>query len=96
MGKGYLSYTMALILQALDNGYRYGFDVMAVTGLRERDGLSGPSTPRRRRFRHFQMGAAGHRAAGAASGAKILRADTRRRPHSRRRASDSGCWSERN
>ena len=33
MGKGYLSYTMALILQALDNGYRYGFDVMAVTGL---------------------------------------------------------------
>ena len=33
MGKGYLSYTMAMILQALDNGYRYGFDVMAVTGL---------------------------------------------------------------
>ena len=33
MGKGYLSYTMALTLQALDNGYRYGFDVMAVTGL---------------------------------------------------------------
>jgi PadR family transcriptional regulator PadR len=33
MGKGYLSYTMALILQALDNGYRYGFDVMTVTGL---------------------------------------------------------------
>ena len=33
MGKGYLSYTMALILQALDNGYRYGFDVMQVTGL---------------------------------------------------------------
>jgi DNA-binding PadR family transcriptional regulator len=24
---------MALILQALDNGYRYGFDVMTVTGL---------------------------------------------------------------
>src|SRR5438128_1685794 len=33
MGKSYLSYTMALILQALDNGYRYGFDVMTVTGL---------------------------------------------------------------
>ena len=33
MGKGYFSYTMALILQALDAGYRYGFDVMAVTGL---------------------------------------------------------------
>src|ERR1051326_6208679 len=33
MGKSYLSYTMALILQALDNGYRYGFEVMTVTGL---------------------------------------------------------------
>jgi len=33
MGKEYLSFTMALILQALDNGYRYGFDVMAITGL---------------------------------------------------------------
>ena len=33
MGKGYLSYTMALILLALENGYRYGFDVMVVTGL---------------------------------------------------------------
>jgi PadR family transcriptional regulator, regulatory protein PadR len=31
--KAYLSYTMALILQALDNGYLYGFDVMTVTGL---------------------------------------------------------------
>ncbi len=29
----YLSYTMALILQALDNGYRYGFEVMQATGL---------------------------------------------------------------
>ncbi len=33
MGKGYLSYTMALILQVLEHGYRYGFDVMQVTGL---------------------------------------------------------------
>lgn len=33
MGKGYLSYTMALILQSVDNGYRYGFDIMAMTGL---------------------------------------------------------------
>jgi len=29
----YLSYTMALILQALDNGYRYGFEIMQITGL---------------------------------------------------------------
>lgn len=33
MPKGYLSYTMALILQVLDNGYRYGFEIMTVTGL---------------------------------------------------------------
>jgi DNA-binding PadR family transcriptional regulator len=33
MTKGYLSYTMALILQALENRYRYGFEVMTVTGL---------------------------------------------------------------
>lgn len=33
MGKNYLSYTMALILQVLENGYRYGFEVMTLTGL---------------------------------------------------------------
>lgn len=33
MGKGYLSYTMALILQAVEHGYRYGFDIMTITGL---------------------------------------------------------------
>lgn len=33
MGKNYLSYTMALILQAVEHGYRYGFDIMTVTGL---------------------------------------------------------------
>ncbi|HSS20585.1 MAG TPA: PadR family transcriptional regulator [Pyrinomonadaceae bacterium] len=33
MGKNYLSYTMAMILQSIDNGYRYGFDIMAITGL---------------------------------------------------------------
>src|SRR5262245_35234848 len=33
MGKESFSYTMALILQSIENGYQYGFDVMAVTGL---------------------------------------------------------------
>lgn len=33
MVRPYLSYTMALILQALDSGYRYGFDIMDITGL---------------------------------------------------------------
>ena len=33
MGKSYLSYAMTVILQALDNGYQYGFDIMDATGL---------------------------------------------------------------
>ena len=33
MKKNYLSYTMALTLQAIDSGYGYGFDIMTVTGL---------------------------------------------------------------
>lgn len=33
MSKRYLSYTMALILQAVHNGYRHGFDIMTITGL---------------------------------------------------------------
>lgn len=31
--KSYISYTAAVILQALANGYRYGFDIMDMTGL---------------------------------------------------------------
>jgi DNA-binding PadR family transcriptional regulator len=30
---GYLSFSVAVILQALDHGYRYGFDIMDITGL---------------------------------------------------------------
>ena len=33
MGKGYLSYAAAAVLQAVANGYRYGFDVIDMTGL---------------------------------------------------------------
>ena len=33
MGKSFLSFAAAAILQALDNGYQYGFDIMDVTGL---------------------------------------------------------------
>lgn len=33
MGKSYLSFSVAVILRALDNGYRYGFDIMDITGL---------------------------------------------------------------
>jgi len=31
--KNYLSYSVAVILKALDNGYQYGFDIMDITGL---------------------------------------------------------------
>ena len=33
MGKNYLSFSVAVILRALDNSYRYGFDIMDITGL---------------------------------------------------------------
>ena len=33
MAKPFLTLSSALILQAISNGYRYGFDVIAVTGL---------------------------------------------------------------
>jgi PadR family transcriptional regulator, regulatory protein PadR len=33
MGKGFLTYTTAVILQAVANGYLYGFDIIDVTGV---------------------------------------------------------------
>src|ERR1044071_10416648 len=33
MGKGFLTYASAVILQAIDNGYLYGFDIIDITGL---------------------------------------------------------------
>lgn len=33
MGKGFLSYAAAAILQAVASGYQYGFDIIDITGL---------------------------------------------------------------
>ena len=33
MGRGFLTYSTAVILQAVANGYLYGFDIIDVTGL---------------------------------------------------------------
>ena len=33
MGKTYLSFSATVILQAVANGYQYGFDIMDMTGL---------------------------------------------------------------
>ncbi|MEP7270433.1 MAG: PadR family transcriptional regulator [Acidobacteriota bacterium] len=33
MGKGFLTYSTAVILQALANGYLYGFDIIDITGV---------------------------------------------------------------
>jgi DNA-binding PadR family transcriptional regulator len=33
MGKGFLTYATAVILQAVANGYLYGFDIIDITGL---------------------------------------------------------------
>jgi PadR family transcriptional regulator PadR len=33
MAKGFLTYSTAAILQAVGNGYMYGFDIMDITGI---------------------------------------------------------------
>jgi DNA-binding PadR family transcriptional regulator len=33
MGKGFLSFAATVILQAVDNDYQYGFDIIDITGL---------------------------------------------------------------
>ncbi len=33
MGRGFLTYTTAVILQAVANGYLYGFDIIDLTGV---------------------------------------------------------------
>ena len=33
MGKGFLTYSTTVILQAVANGYRYGFDIIDLTGV---------------------------------------------------------------
>src|SRR5215475_10591876 len=33
MGKGFLTYSTAVILQAVANGYLYGFDIVDITGV---------------------------------------------------------------
>jgi len=33
MGNGYLSFAAAVVLQAVANGYLYGFDIIDITGL---------------------------------------------------------------
>lgn len=33
MGKGFLTYATAVILQAVANGYLYGFDIIDITGM---------------------------------------------------------------
>ena len=35
MGKGFLTYSSAVILQAISHGYRYGFDIIDMTGVPE-------------------------------------------------------------
>src|SRR5258708_34662657 len=48
--KPYLSTSVAIILQAIDNGYQYGFDIMDITGL-----PSGTVYPALRRLEETKM-----------------------------------------
>jgi PadR family transcriptional regulator PadR len=33
LGKGFVTYATAVIMQAVANGYRYGFDIIDITGM---------------------------------------------------------------
>jgi PadR family transcriptional regulator PadR len=33
LAKGFITYSTAVILQAVDHGYRYGFDIIDITGM---------------------------------------------------------------
>ena len=48
--KPYLSTSAAIVLQAIDNGYQYGFDIMDITGL-----PSGTVYPALRRLEEMRM-----------------------------------------
>src|SRR5437764_13022766 len=50
MAAAYLSYSATAILQAVANGYQYGFDIMDVTGL-----PSGTVYPALRRLEHADL-----------------------------------------
>ncbi len=81
MKKNYLSYTMALTLQAIENGYGYGFDIMAVTGL-----ASGTVYPALRRLESadYEMGKTIDRARRAAPATQVLRSHQSRTHRTRR------------
>jgi len=77
IGKAYMSYSAAVILQALANGYQYGFDIMDITGL-----PSGTVYPRSGRLRgdrldRLQMGKTTHRPTCRKAASQVLRTDTR-------------------
>src|SRR5262245_23462629 len=48
--RSYISSSAAVILQAIDNGYKYGFDIMDISGL-----PSGTVYPALRRLEEMQM-----------------------------------------
>ena len=77
MAKGFLTYSTTVILQAIANGYLYGFDIIDITGM-----PGGTVYPALRRLdeaglSHVRMGEAEHRAVGAAAAAEGRRADAR-------------------
>jgi hypothetical protein len=74
MARAFLTYSTAVILQAVANGYRYGFDVIDITGLP--GGTVYPALRRLEDAGHLRrLGERRHRARRAAAAAQVLRAD---------------------
>ena len=78
MGRGFLTYTTAVILQAVANGYLYGFDIIDITGV-----PGGTVYPALRRLEEqgyltSEWEEPEHRPVRAAPAAQVLRADSLR------------------
>ncbi len=84
MGKGFLSYAAAVILQSVSSGYLYGFDIIDITGL-----PGGTVYPALRRLEEAgyltsKWEHAEYLADATAAGAQVLRADPHRPGGTRR------------
>jgi DNA-binding PadR family transcriptional regulator len=73
MGRGFLTYTTAVILQAVANGYLYGFDIIDITGV-----PGGTVYPALRRLEDEGYLTSEWEEPSTAPAAQVLRADARR------------------
>ena len=78
MGKGFLTYSTAVILQAVANGYRYGFDIIDITGVPGGTVYPALRQARKRRISRLEVGRTEYRSGRATATSQVLRSHSRR------------------